>query len=450
MTPTRPPLPSLRAFCALAVAAVMLGGCGTFGHMFTDKAQPPLPGKRISVLALQNDLAPDTTLQNKPIALPEAWVNKLWPQSGGYPNHALGQLALGASLKKAWSVSIGKGGNARTPLIVAPIVVEDTVYALDTAGNVTAFALKDGKKIWRQNITPRGEEDSGGLGGGLAYADGRLYVTNGYKFVMALDPAKGSTLWKADISDPARAAPTIVDNRLYIVTLDNKLMVFNAATGEPLWNYAGVSETTNLLGSASPAADQSLVVLPLSSGELFGLRPENGQVVWQDNLSAMQQVGILSSIADIRGLPIIDQGVVYAASFSGRMVALDRVTGKRLWQRSIGTASTPWTAGDAIFVVTSDQQIVALSRQDGGVYWMTQLQAHEKSDRTDPVVWTGPVLAGGRLFAVSTDGKMDAIDPQNGKILATVDLDDEADISPVVANNTLLVLTNNGTLTAWR
>jgi outer membrane protein assembly factor BamB len=438
------------AVCALLLAAFSLSACSSFKDMFTDKDQPPLKGERISILQLQSDLAPDPALEKETVALPDPWVNKFWPQAGGYPNHALGQLSLGADLKRVWHVSIGSGGDDRTPLISPPIVVEDSVFTLDTAGHVTAFALKDGKKIWRQSITPRGEDDSGALGGGVAYDSGRLFVTNGYKYVMAMDPAKGSILWKADIPEPARAAPTIVDNRLYLVTLDNRLMVFNAENGEPLWNYVGVAETTNLLGSASPAADQSLVVLPLSSGELYGLRPENGQVVWQDNLSAVLRTGALSSIADIRGLPVIDQGVVYAASFSGRMVALDRVSGRRLWQRELGSANTPWTAGEVIYVLTSDQQVVALSRQTGGVYWSMQLPAHKKDDREQPVVWTGPVLAGGRLFAVSTDGRMDEISPTDGKILKTTKLDDEADISPVVAGNTLLILTNNGTLSAYR
>ncbi|MBI1214795.1 MAG: PQQ-binding-like beta-propeller repeat protein [Alphaproteobacteria bacterium] len=436
--------------CAATIAAFTLSGCSAVKGMFTDKDQPPLPGKRESILQLQSDLSPDPALQAEGIALPDAWVNKFWPQAGGYPNHALGQLSLGEKVKRVWKTSIGEGGDSRTPLIAAPVVVEDSVFTLDTAGNVSAFALKDGKRLWRQSITPRGEEDTGALGGGLAYDSGKLYVTNGYRYVMALDPAKGSLLWKADIPEPARAAPTVVDKRLYLVTLDNKLMVFNADNGEPLWNYAGVSETTNLLGSASPAADQSLVVLPLSSGELYGLRPENGQVVWQDNLSAVLRTGALSSIADIRGLPVIDQGVVYAASFSGRMVALDRVTGQRLWQRELGSANTPWTAGEVVYVLTADQQLVALSRKNGGVYWSVQLPAHEKDDRTQPIVWTGPVLAGGRLFAVSTEGKMDEISPLDGKVMKTTDLGDEADISPIVADDTLLVLTNDGTLSAYR
>lgn len=435
---------------SLMLAAFLLTGCETVGSLFGDDSEAPLPGERISVLQLQKELVPSTDLQATPVVLSEPWDNQFWPQAGGYPSHAMGHLALGPSLKRAWKVSIGKGGNRRRPLTAAPIVAENTVYTLDTDGDISAFDLKTGARKWRESAVPAGEEDSGAVGGGLAYADGKIFATCGYKFLTAINPASGKAIWRAAIPAPGRAAPAVFGDKVFLITLDNRLVVHSAADGALLWKHDGVSETTNMLGSAAVAADNGLAVLPLSSGELYGLDPETGRVLWQDNLSSVRRATSLSSMADIRGLPVIDQGSVYAVSYSGRMAALDEATGQRLWQREIGSAETPWAAGDSIFLMTTDQQLTALSRQTGGIHWVTQLPRHRDNDKGDPIVWTGPVLAGGRLFVASSGGDMIEADPVTGKIIKKADLGGDVMTPPVVAAGTLLVLTTDGELSAFR
>jgi len=416
--------------------------------MFVDSKEAPLKGERVAVLPAQKDLAAE--MPATPVSLPGPWLNRYWPQAGGYPNHAMGQLALKAKIEKAWSVSIGKGGNRREPLLIQPVVAAGTVYTLDVESNLTAFSLADGKKKWRIPTVSPDEEDSGALGGGIAFASGKIYVTNGYKQLLCINAADGSVIWRAQVPSPARAAPTVADDRVYLITFDNRLMVFSAADGMPLWSYTGVPETTSLLGSVSPAASSSLVVLPLASGEIFGLHPDNGQVMWEDNLAAVRRAGALTAIADIRGQPVIDQGVVYAASYSGRMVAIEEKTGKRLWQKEIGSAEMPWTAGPSVFVLTTEQQLVSLSRENGAIRWVTSLPKFEGDDKDKPVVWAGPVFAGGKLFVAGNNAKMMQLDPQTGKVLDKMKLSGPVMVPPLVADNTLLILDQSGELTAYR
>ena len=443
---------SLSIFHLLAILAapLLLSNCGSFDNMFNDTGLAPLKGERISVLQLQTELTPNNELQKTPALLPDPWTNKYWSQAGGIPSHAMGHLSLGKDLKKVWSVSIGSGGNRRNPLITQPVVANGTVFTVDTKGHTTAFALADGKKKWRVSSVPSGEEDSGTIGGGIAWADNKLYVTNGYKHLLCLNPATGEVIWRVATPSPARAAPSVRDGRVYLITLDNRLMVFSAANGRLLWNYYSVMETTNLLGSVSPAVDAFAVVFPMSSGEIVGLRVENGQAVWEDNLSGSRRIGAFSSISDIRGQPVIDQGLVYAASYSGRMVAIDEVSGQRVWQREVGSAEMPWAAGSSVFIVSSGQQLISLTRQNGDIRWITSLMRFEDKNKEEPVVWTGPVFAGGRLILASNSGQMIEADPQNGKILKQTRLPGDVTIAPLVSDNTLIFLTRQGNLIAYR
>lgn len=441
---------NMKKIIPVILLSFSLTGCSSIGNFFSDKKDAPLTGERVALFAAAGQEAYDTTLQSEAIELPSAWTNEVWPQSGGYPNHAMGHLTLGRDLKRAWKVPIGAGGYRRNPLISQPVVAEGKVFALDSRSRVSAFAIENGKQVWRTSVAPKDEDDDSALGGGLAYAGGRLYATNGYKQLLAIDPKDGKTLWTVAVPSIVRSAPTAADGRVYVSTLDGKLVAYAAADGALLWSFAGVTETTSLLGSIAPAVQGPLVVMPMASGDVLGLRPENGQPVWTDNLSTLQRSTAIMAISDIRGQPVIDRNVVYAASFSGRMVALDAISGQRIWQRDIASAETPWSAEGAVFVITSDQKLMALARASGGTRWAVDLPRFEQGTKGKAVVWTGPVLAGGRLILASSGGKMLEVDPLTGKTLRETKLPRNVMVPPVVAQNTLFLLTEFGELCAYR
>lgn len=416
-----------------------------------DKKNKPLEGERISVLQLQRDLTPDPLLTDLGVNMSETWINKYWPQAGGYPNHAMGNLALGSDLKKLWRSSIGAGSSRHLPLIIQPIVADGMIFTVDAKARLTAFDANNGKKLWQMRLTPENEEREAVLGGGLAFAQGRLFVTSGYNELRAIDPKTGETAWTARTKAPTRAPPASLDGRVFVMTLDNQLSAFSADDGALLWTHSGVAEATGLLGSASPAADRSAAVAAFSSGEIFALRPENGRVLWMDNLASIRRAGSLASIADIRGLPVIDRGIVYAVSYGGRMVAIDQRSGARVWQKEIGGAETPWVADNTVFVLTDDQQLLALSREAGEIIWITKLPMFEDSEKhKNPIVWTGPILAGGRLILGSSKDHIAEIDAQNGKLLNKWKASAGVTVPPLVADNTLFILSEDGTLTAYR
>ncbi len=437
---------------AIAFLALSLSACGS-GWMGDDKTQP-LAGERISVLEMQRRLEPDSDALNaQGFIAPQSWSNEFWPQKGGYPNHAMQHLALPErALTRAWQADIGKGSQNSLPLITQPILVDGKIFTLDTESRMSAFDIATGKKIWGQKIAPVGEDgDDPVIAGGIAYSQGRLYITSGYNELLVADPENGKIVWRKTLPSPSRAAPTVMDNRLFLVTLDNRLMTFRTDDGALLWEFAGLSETAGLLGAASPAASRDIVIPAFSSGEIFALRVENGSVAWSDNLSTSRRIGNLSSLSAIRGLPVMDKGVVFAVSYGGRMVAIDERTGARIWQREIGGSETPWVAGNHIFLISTANELVGMGRDTGVIRWVTALPRYENADkRKDPISWTGPVLAGNRLFVAGSNGTVLEANPDTGELMRNWDAGGPVTISPIVAGNTLYLLTDKGTLSAYK
>jgi outer membrane protein assembly factor BamB len=435
----------------LPLVLLGLGACSLnpFGG---EDDKPALEGKRISVIALQKGLEPDdAVLATLGFVPPNAWQNKYWPQAGGYPNHAMQNLELSSGeLKKVWSKDIGAGKKNNLPLIAQPIVFDGKIFALDAKSRVSALDTSTGDLLWQFSLKPK-FEDEYVIAGGLAYSAGIVYATSGFNELYALNPETGAVKWKKAMMSPSRAAPTVIDGRVFVVTIDNQIHAFNAEDGSKIWSYQGLDSAAGLVGMAAPAANRDIVVPAFSSGELYALRVENGSVAWVESLAATRRGTGLSSISDIRALPVLDKGAIIAMSFGGKIVALDERTGQRLWQREVGGSQTPWVAGNHLFILTSNNELAALGRDAGKVVWVSQLPKYKKvKSKEGAIALKGPILAGGRLIVAGSNGMIYEVDPTNGKTLRDWSLRREVVVPPIVAAGTLYLLTADGVLHAYR
>lgn len=433
-----------------AAAAIALAGCSQIDDLLGNKDGPKLPGARIPVLLAIDAVQADPGISDLAVLLPRPLTNDSWPQQGGFPNHAMHHLALGDAPRAIWSADAGAGSDDDAPILSGPVTSGGVVYTMDADANVAAHSASDGRLIWRVDIEPPGEDD-GNWGGGLAVDDGLVFAATGFAQVVALAADTGQEVWRTSVSGPMRAAPTALNGRVFAVTKDNQLFALNAKDGESLWSHTGFEETAGLIGSASPAVDGDIVVVPYSSGEIFALRVENGRQLWGENLTAIRRADAVSALADIRGRPVIDRGKVYAISHSGRMVAIDLPTGRRIWEASLGGVNQPWVAGDFIFVLTSDATVAALTARDGRIRWLTPIGLFKDPERRrGRINWSGPVLAGDRLIVTGSHGRAVSLSPYTGEVIGELEMPDAVSLSPAVSNETLYFLTDRARLVAYR
>ena len=430
----------------LTASLLLLAGCGWFG----EAEAPRLPGERISVLVYDSGLQPDPQLAGRPVSLGKAVRNDAWSQAGGGALHAVGHVEGPSTIgRAAWSVDIGSSAGSRRPLLGGPVIADGRIFTMDSKFRVSAYGEEKGKRLWRVEREPV-KRDWEAFGGGLAFADGKLYVSTGYGRVAALNPDDGAQIWETDLPGPIRAAPLVMDGLVFVVTVDNQLFALDAGTGERKWRHAGFAETAMLLGAAAPAGIDGTVIVPYSSGEIFALHGTDGRPVWSDNLAAVRRVDAASSLADIRALPVTDGALVYAISHSGRTVAIDLRTGARAWERNVGGVQTPWIAGDWLFMVSNESQVIALSRREGKVRWITQLDRYtDPADMEGQIHWQGPAVVNGTVFLFGSHGKGVALNPADGSIKETFRSPDDV-MAIAVAGGTLYLQTEDADLYAYR
>ena len=440
---------NVRKLALLLVATAMVSGCNPFNKKIN---KTPVVGERIAVLSGESDISVDPDTAAAPFALPPATANDEWAQSGGNPSKSMGHVALPAALTHAWTVSIGAGSDKKGRLISAPIVGGGRVYTIDTNGTVRAFDARNGGAVWSATFGKAGKDGRGSnYGGGLAFDEGKIYAANGLGYVAALDAATGAASWTVKPGSSLRGAPTVADGAVYVMSQDNQIYSLKAADGASNWSSAAALEIAGVFGSASPAVARGTVIAGFSSGELNAYRYENGRVVWQDALSRTSISTSVASLSDIDADPVVDGNQVFAVGKGGRMVALELNSGQRIWEQNVAGISTPWVAGDWVFVVTDEAKVVAMSRTTGKVRWINQLPRWDNpKGKKGLIYYSGPILAGDRLILTGSNGVLVNINPDNGSFQSQTNVGAGVSLPPVVAGGTLYVLDDKGRLTAFR
>ena len=444
--------PSTRSFLTapfVLALAIGLSGCGVFGGKGGPKT--PTVGNRVPILSrIESGAKVDPTLAAVSVIVPPQDANADWPQAGGTASKSYGHLALAATPGRAWTASVAGSSNKRR-LAAAPVIGDGKLFVMDTAGVVSAFDAATGARRWTHGMGVEGDGESSVFGGGASYDGGRVYVTNGVGEVAALDAANGNQIWKVKPAGPLRGAPTIAFNAIYVMTQSNQIVALNAADGTMLWNESGSLGQTGVFGVAAPAAGQGTVIAGYSTGELAAYRYENGRTLWSDALARTSISTQVGTLTDVDADPIIDRGTVFALGQGGRMAAYELVSGQRIWELNLAGISTPAVAGDWVFTLTDDAQLLCIARSSGKVRWLTQLVRFKNEEkRKNQVFWTGPVLAGDRLWIANSEGELMSASLADGSVSSFTKLGDAVSLAPVVANRTLYVLDDGGRISAFR
>ena len=448
------------ATTTLAVAALLL---------VVACAEKRLSGKRIDVKGFES--AQRTKSSSSNIVLPElesesasaSSQKSAWEQEQFSALHTPPRLATRFAWQHRFLIATGKGRTRAQPLQATPIVAEGRLFAMNTNNNVSAFDTMTGRKVWQRNLKPAsrktfGEGVSKGIGksfgGGLAFADGRVFVSSGIGILAALDGQTGEILWQQQLPFPLRSAPTLVSAGvvskeqalLLVVTPTYRTYAFNL-NGEMLWQQQATRDALAQLTLApSPGVAGRYAVVGYGDGSLIALDKDNGRVLWQAFATAQRRNDALSDIADITTPPVLADGLIYASSFSGKTVALDLASGSLRWSVPLAAASSLALHGTTLFVVDQNSLLSALDANNGNILWEQQLTAHLGRNKRKPVFWNGPLLAADQLILTASNGEIVAIDALKGTLVRQMRINARFTATPIAAQGLFFFLDSEGNI----
>lgn len=447
--PTRA-VPAAHKRIGLAVVALaIVAGCA--------EREIILPGVREPVSAVLTPEATEAEAEAvteavRDISLPPQEVNASAAQSFGTPAFRTDHPQLGQSLTPIWSVNIGQGDSRKHRIVADPVVSGGRIFTLDAETTVTAVSTT-GQVLWQRDTLPERAEQGDGTGGGLAVDGNVLYVSSGLGTLTALDVDSGGTIWTQELEAVGVGRPTAFEDLVYVMAGDNTGWALEKDSGRIAWRISSSDTRTNVLGGPAPIVTDGLAVFAFGSGELQAVFRQGGLRRWDASVLGERQGRALSKVDDVTGRPIAKDGVIYAGSQSGRTVAINAGSGAPIWTAGEGAIDTVLPVAGSVFLISDRNELVRLNADDGSRIWGTRLPNFVRDRplrQSEVFAHHGPVLAGGRLLVASSDEVLRSFDPVSGTLTGLTDIPGGASTAPVVAGQTLYVVSRKGQLLAYR
>lgn len=421
--------------------ALLMSGCA--------ERDTVLQGKREDLRA-----DPETIVQatERAISLPGQVNNVSWAQSHGTPSNRIPHAALGTTPRLAWSANIGAGDSRKGRITANPVVAGGRVFTLDASARVSATGT-DGSALWSRDLVPAADDDGQATGGGLAYDDGRLYVSSGFGLLAALDAATGAVIWEQKLEATGSGTPTVAGDLVYLVSGDDTAWAIEKSNGRIRWQLGATPDVANVLGGSAPLLADQLVVFAFGGGDLQGAFRKGGLRLWDSAVTGQRRFDAAAKVTDITGDPVLADGRIYVGSYSGRTVALNPGNGERIWTAQEGALGPVWPAGGSVFMVNDRNELVRLDAATGERIWATPLPlftGKRVKRMVEIFAHYGPILAGGRIVVASNDGALRFFDPTSGALTYETEVPGGATTAPVVAGGTLYVVGSRGQLHAFR
>jgi len=338
-------------------------------------------------------------------------------------------------VERLWSTSVG-GGGEKLRLALGIAAADDVLYAASRKGEVRALDAANGHTRWESDVKVE-------LAAGPSAGEGLVVVGTSSGTVIALEAADGKERWRAKLSGEVLAAPLVAGGRVIVRTVDGRLRALEAADGKEAWMVEDLVPRLTLRGTSPPVRAGDVVFCGFDTGRVMAVSIPTGDILWQAQVSTPRGRSELERLADIDAAVRVAGDEVYAVGYQGRIAMIARDSGQIWWTRDLSSYRDIGMDEGQLYVATSDGDVVAMRRRDGGVAWQ---QAGLKRRGLG-----APVLHGGAVVVGDFDGYLHWLDRETGRFVARERPGSTRfATTPIVIGDRLFVIDDGGEITAFR
>ena len=359
---------------------------------------------------------------------PKQWFDK--EENPREPSQLIKIETEKVRLKSVWRNSIGSLEESYNK--IRPFITDDRVYLTDATGRVESWQREDGKRVWSVNLK---EQISGGVNGG----DDIVAVGTENGIVIALDASDGTEKWRVELTSEIMSISESGFGVILVRTNDSKVHALDVGNGNIAWVENRSPPPLTLRGASVPKIIGDAALIGFDDGKMIALSLRDGTPFWETAVSIPRGRSELERMSDIDGEIVYVEGVVYAASLNGRVIAIDMDTGKTLWNKELSSHVGLSVDGSRIFVTDADDSVYALDKSSGATIW-----------RQDELLYrdvTAPEVMGDYIVVGDYRGYLHWLSKEDGKIIGRENVaGDPILVPPIVINQRAYVLANNGSL----
>jgi outer membrane protein assembly factor BamB len=335
---------------------------------------------------------------------------------------------------RLWDTNIGKG-TRDLYLKLTPAVTSERVYTAAADGTVSAISSTGGNRLWAQDLDVR-------LSSGAGVGAGLVLVGSLKGDVYALAEESGELRWQTKVTSEVLAAPQAAEGIVVVRSGDGKLFGLNSDSGERLWTYDRTVPALTLRGTSPPVLYEGLIIAGFDEGRLVAIELASGKPIWETRIAVASGRSELERMVDIDSAPVVEDGIIYVATFQGRLAAVDIESGRILWSREVPSHAGLSTDAANLYVSTDDHQVWALDRRTGTLIW--------KQEQLTGRAPTAPAEIGDYVVVGDLEGHLHWLSKADGQFAARAQLDESPIIAPPMAlDRVVYVYSSDGALAAY-
>ncbi len=322
------------------------------------------------------------------------------------PPAELTAIEYNIPLQLNWSLDTRAAKN-RASYRLRPLLIGDRVYSIDTGGTVVCVDLVTGRRLWKfdTELTP-----IAGLGGN----DQILIATSADGDIVAYQESDDELvkLWGIRVESEIRAIPVVDNDQVFVRSVDGKLRSLAVADGAEQWVVSRRVPALSLTGNSEPLVAGPLVFAGFDDGKVIAYERVSGQTRWESTITAPSGRTEIERLVDVDGRFVLSNGVIYVASFQGRLAALQAVSGDLLWSREFSSYQPIAFDDDALYLSADDDHLWSIDRRTGTAFW--------KQDVLHARKITAPAVIGDNLVVADLDGYLHWFSKSEGTLLSRI------------------------------
>jgi outer membrane assembly lipoprotein YfgL len=333
------------------------------------------------------------------------------------PNVAL------VAVRPAWTARIGT-----VDLSLTVNVSGGTVTVASGDGTVAAIDAATGRDLWRASA-------GGPLAAGVG-SDGKTaaVITRSNELVAL---AAGKPAWRQKLAAVGYTAPFVAGGRVFVQTADRAVSAYDGETGRKLWSQQRPGEPLVLRHAGVMLAVGDTLVVGLS-GRLTGLDPLTGAVRWEAPLATPRAINDVERLVDLVGSASRVGNSVCARAFQAAVGCVNiGARGSVAWTKPANGGEGVHGDDKLVFGTEADGRVIAWRRENGERAWLVERLRYREL--------TAPLSLGRSVVIGDSTGLVHMLSREDGSPLNRLTTDGSPIMAaPVVAANTLVVVTRNG------
>ncbi|MDH3632920.1 MAG: outer membrane protein assembly factor BamB [Gammaproteobacteria bacterium] len=347
------------------------------------------------------------------------------------PPSPLTDIEAPVALKINWNLDTRAASNTAAYRL-RPLIIGNRAYTIDTSGLIACVDISTGRKLWSY------ETDLPALSG-LGGAENLVIATSGDGDIAAFQIVeKGlEPLWKTRASSEIRAIPIVNDDQVFVRSVDGKLQSLALADGSQQWVVSQRVPVLSLTGNSEPLIDTQLVYSGFDDGKLIAFDRRSGKVRWETTISIPSGRTEVERLVDLDGQFLMRDGVIYVASFQGRLAAVVAVNGDVLWARDFSSFQSMAIDDNAIYLSADNSDLWSIDRRTGSAFW--------KQDVLHARKITAPAITNDKLVVADLSGYLHWFDTADGKLVGRIRATKTRNyVQPLIWQDSVLTLDQDG------